>query len=224
MLFRSHPDHVTVLSRLSAAEVTQRQRDVAGLVLVDVRNPGEVEQGTIPGARHIGLPELLRRRGELDPSAPTLVFCAGGYRSAIASSLLRSHGFTDVSDIIGGYTAWAARPQDVPSVSATEGAAETNRDERPAMLLDVREVDEWAAGHAPNAVHVPMAEIPQRIAELPADRRIVCICRSGNRSGQVTAFLRHHGFDVVNLVGGSKAWVEQGLPFVNANGNPGIVL
>ena len=92
------------------------------------------------------------------------------------------------------------------------------------MLLDVREVDEWAAGHAPNAVHVPLAEIPQRIAELPADRRIVCICRSGNRSGQVTAFLRHHGFDVVNLVGGSKAWVEQGLPFVNANGNPGIVL
>ena len=222
-VFFRNPEHVTSLSRLSAADVTQRQRDVAGLVLIDVRNAGEVELGSIPGARHIALPELLRRRNELDPTAPTLVFCAGGYRSAIASSLLWSLGFTDVSDIIGGYTAWAARPQDVPSVTAGEGMAETSRSDDPAVLLDVREADEWAAGHAPHAVLVPMSEIPQRIAELPAGRRIVCICRSGNRSGQVTAFLRHHGFDVVNLIGGSKAWVELGLPFVDSAGNPGIV-
>ena len=57
------------------------------------------------------LPSLLSRLGELDPTAPTVVFCAGGYRSAIASSLLRSHGFVDVSDLIGGYTAWAARTE-----------------------------------------------------------------------------------------------------------------
>ncbi len=81
---------------------------VEGLVLVDVRNQGEVEQGTIDSARHIALPSLLARVDELDRNAPTVVFCAGGYRSAIASSLLRSHGFTDVSDLIGGYTAWAA--------------------------------------------------------------------------------------------------------------------
>jgi hydroxyacylglutathione hydrolase len=85
-------------------------------VLVDVRNPDEVESGTIPGARTVSLPSLLGRLGELDPMAPTVVFCAGGYRSAIASSLLRSHGFADVSDLIGGYTAWAAR---------TEGLAAT---------------------------------------------------------------------------------------------------
>lgn len=106
--FAANPDAVERLSRLSAPALAERMQTVDGLVLVDVRNPGEVEQGTIDGARHISLPSLLARVDELDRNAPTVVFCAGGYRSAIASSLLRSHGFTDVSDLIGGYTAWVA--------------------------------------------------------------------------------------------------------------------
>jgi hydroxyacylglutathione hydrolase len=76
----------------------ERIESVPNLVLVDVRNPGEVQLGSIAGARHISLPALLNSLDQLDPAAPTVVFCAGGYRSAIASSLLRSHGFTDVSD------------------------------------------------------------------------------------------------------------------------------
>ena len=106
--FFEHPEAVEQLSRLSAAEFTRRQHDVDGLVVIDVRNPGEVALGSIPGALHVSLPQLLQRKDEFDRTAPTVVFCAGGYRSAIASSLLRSHGFSDVSDIIGGYTAWAA--------------------------------------------------------------------------------------------------------------------
>jgi hydroxyacylglutathione hydrolase len=107
--FLAHPEHVARLSRLSAEALASRVASLPGLVLVDVRNPGEVEMGTIEGARVISLPSLLSRLGELDPGAPTVVFCAGGYRSAIASSLLRAHGFSDVSDLIGGYNAWAAR-------------------------------------------------------------------------------------------------------------------
>ncbi len=106
--FIAHPEAVERLSRLSAEALRGRIGTVAGLVLIDVRNPGEVAHGTVPGARVISLGALLDRLGELDPTAPTVVFCAGGYRSAIASSLLRSHGFSDVSDLIGGYTAWAA--------------------------------------------------------------------------------------------------------------------
>jgi hydroxyacylglutathione hydrolase len=106
--FVDHPEHVSHLSRLSVDALQDRIDTVDGLVLVDVRNPGEVEQGSIDGARTISLPALLNRLGELDPNAPTVVFCAGGYRSAIASSLLRAHGFSDVSDLVGGYTAWAA--------------------------------------------------------------------------------------------------------------------
>jgi hydroxyacylglutathione hydrolase len=53
---------------------------------------------------------LLDRHGELDPERPTVVFCAGGYRSSIAASTLRAAGFTDVSDLLGGYGAWQVRP------------------------------------------------------------------------------------------------------------------
>lgn len=106
--FAGRPDLVEPLSRLSATALAERMATVPDLQLVDVRNPGELDVGTIPGARPISLPALLRRMGELDPTAPTVVHCAGGYRSAIAASLLRAHGFTDVSDLLGGYTAWAA--------------------------------------------------------------------------------------------------------------------
>jgi rhodanese-related sulfurtransferase len=81
---------------------------MSNVVLVDIRNPGEVELGSIPNARHISLPSLLKRIDELDKTAPLVVFCRGGYRSSIASSLLMSHGFKDVSDLIGGYSAWMA--------------------------------------------------------------------------------------------------------------------
>jgi glyoxylase-like metal-dependent hydrolase (beta-lactamase superfamily II)/rhodanese-related sulfurtransferase len=114
--FLAHPEHVAQLSRLSVATLEERIASVTDLQLVDVRNPGEVEHGTVPGARPIGLPSLLNRLDELDRHRPTVVFCAGGYRSAIASSLLRAHGFTDVSDVIGGYNAWAQAHG--PAVSA----------------------------------------------------------------------------------------------------------
>lgn len=107
--FISHPENVEPMSRLSADALAERLRSVSDLVVVDVRNPGEVALGTVPGARTISLPALLNSIGTLDPTAPTVVYCAGGYRSAIACSLLRSHGFSDVSDVVGGYTAWAAR-------------------------------------------------------------------------------------------------------------------
>ncbi len=104
--FVAHPELVEPLSRLSAEALAERIDSIEDLVLIDVRNPGEVALGTIEGARIISLPSLLSQLGQLDQTTPTVVFCAGGYRSAIAASLLRSHGFSDVSDLIGGYTAW----------------------------------------------------------------------------------------------------------------------
>ena len=106
--FVSHPELVEPQSRLSAHALAERIRSVPDLVLIDVRDPGEVALGTIVGARAISLPALLTNIDQLDRTAPTVAFCAGGYRSAIASSLLRSHGFSDVSDLVGGYTAWQA--------------------------------------------------------------------------------------------------------------------
>ena len=103
-----HPDEVEQASRLPAGAVDDAKVAVEGLQIIDVRNESEHRLGTVPGAVNVPLAALVRRAGELDPNAPTIVFCAGGYRSSIAASYLRSIGFRDVSDVLGGYGAYAA--------------------------------------------------------------------------------------------------------------------
>lgn len=103
-----HRDEVDVASRLTAAAFDERRASVPGLQVVDVRNAGEVANGAIPGAIAIPVGQLVHRLDELDPSKPTVVYCEGGYRSSVAASVLRQRGFDDVSDILGGYAAWAA--------------------------------------------------------------------------------------------------------------------
>jgi rhodanese-related sulfurtransferase len=90
-----------------------------------------------------------------------------------------------------------------------------------ALLLDVREQDEWDAGHAPGATLLPMSELNARAAELPQDRRIVCVCHLGGRSAMVTQALNQSGWQVVNLLGGMRAWQQAGQPVVNAAGGVG---
>jgi rhodanese-related sulfurtransferase len=92
-------------------------------------------------------------------------------------------------------------------------------------LLDVREPDEWAAGHAPDAHHLPMMEIPARMAEVPMDTEVVVVCRSGGRSGQVVSYLMGNGWDNVrNLDGGMRSWSAAGRDLVSENGQPARVL
>ena len=99
-------DRVERASRLTAAAAESALRD-NDVQLVDLRNAGELSIGAVPGAVHIPLPELTARLGELDPARPVLLYCAGGWRSAVGASVLRAHGFTDVSDLLGGYGAWS---------------------------------------------------------------------------------------------------------------------
>jgi hydroxyacylglutathione hydrolase len=101
-----HPDEVQIASRLTATAFGERAAALTDLQLVDVRNPGEAARGTIPGAINIPVGQLPSRLGELDATKPTVVYCAGGYRSSVAASLLRHREFVDVSDILGGYDAW----------------------------------------------------------------------------------------------------------------------
>jgi hydroxyacylglutathione hydrolase len=101
-----HPDDVQVASRLTARAFEERAAQLADLQIVDVRNPAETAAGVIPGAITIPVSQLPGRFGELEVSKPTVVYCRSGYRSSVAASLLRERGFADVSDILGGYTAW----------------------------------------------------------------------------------------------------------------------
>jgi rhodanese-related sulfurtransferase len=92
------------------------------------------------------------------------------------------------------------------------------------FLLDVREADEWAAGHAEQAVHIAMGEVVERIAEVPADRRVHVVCRVGGRSAQVARYLIAQGRDAVNVDGGMLAWQTAARPMVSERGGPAGVL
>ncbi|HEX4978095.1 MAG TPA: rhodanese-like domain-containing protein [Nocardioides sp.] len=90
-------------------------------------------------------------------------------------------------------------------------------------LLDVREAVEWEHGHAPDALHVPMGEIPSRLDELP-EGRLVVVCHVGGRSARVTSYLAGLGLDVVNLDGGMADWAAAGRPLVSETGRPPVVV
>ena len=90
-----------------------------------------------------------------------------------------------------------------------------------AVLLDVREQDEWDAGHAPGARHVPLGDL--RPEMIPAGAAAMCICRSGRRSGEATHRLRTAGVDAVNVAGGMLAWEAADLPVVRDDGRSGTV-
>jgi hydroxyacylglutathione hydrolase len=105
----AHPELAEVAPRVPASELAAWLAEEPELQVVDVRNPGEVKLGgSVPGARNLPLPRLLDHLGELDPRRPTVVYCAGGYRSSVAASTLRAHGFARVADLIGGYGAWTS--------------------------------------------------------------------------------------------------------------------
>lgn len=108
--------------------------------------------------------------------------------------------------------------QPLPSVRSADVPAD-------AYLLDVREDDEYGAGHAPGAVHLPMMEVPVRSHEVPRDRNVVVACRVGQRSAQVVAYLRAQGWDNVrNLTDGMLGWAAAGRPLISEDGSaPGIL-
>lgn len=93
-----------------------------------------------------------------------------------------------------------------------------------ALLLDVRELDEWQAGHAAAALHVPLGTLADELHQLSVDRQVVCVCRSGGRSARAAGALLQAGFDSWNLTGGMQAWAVAGLPVVDAEGGPGTVI
>ncbi len=91
-----------------------------------------------------------------------------------------------------------------------------------ALLLDVREHEEWAHGRAPEAVHVPMGELRQDT--VPRDRPVLIVCRVGGRSASVASALEQLGYEVHNVAGGMQAWAAAGLPVVRDGDQPGTIV
>ena len=92
------------------------------------------------------------------------------------------------------------------------------------VLLDVREAEEFSWGRAPNAVHIPLYELPARLHELPEHRPLSVICKVGARSAQAAAYLLQQGRDVVNLDGGMLDWEAAGREMVSETGQPPLVV
>jgi rhodanese-related sulfurtransferase len=91
-------------------------------------------------------------------------------------------------------------------------------------LLDVREQDEWDAGHIEGAQHIPLGELGARLADVPKEQVVVAVCRSGARSDRAAKGLRSSGFQAENLDGGVTAWSRAGLALVAKGGGPGRVI
>ena len=89
-----------------------------------------------------------------------------------------------------------------------------------ASLLDVREHDEWDAGHVPGALHIPLGELGARYTEIERDRPLFVICRSGSRSAHAAHALAGAGWDARNVAGGMQAWEAAGRPMDSDSGTP----
>jgi rhodanese-related sulfurtransferase len=98
--------------------------------------------------------------------------------------------------------------QEVPAASVPDGA----------WLLDVREDEEWAAGYAPGARHIPLGQLGARTAEIPQDQTVYVICRSGGRSARATQALCAAGWAAVNVAGGMQDWAAAGRPMATDSG------
>jgi rhodanese-related sulfurtransferase len=101
-----------------------------------------------------------------------------------------------------------AQASEVPAAGVPDGA----------WLLDVRENDEWAAGHAPEARHIPLGELSARAGEVPRDQVVYVICRSGARSGRAAQALAAAGWEAINVAGGMQDWAAAGRPMTTDSG------
>ncbi len=105
------------------------------------------------------------------------------------------------------------------SVAIDVDEAKRRLDAGDALLVDVREADEWRAGHVAGATHIPLGIVASRASGLPKDRDILVICRTGNRSAMAQERLEQAGFtNITNVAGGMTAWAEQGYPVITGEG------
>lgn len=105
---------------------------------------------------------------------------------------------------------------DVPTVSVGD-IPEPGPD---TVLLDVREDDEWKLGHAPGALHIPLADLPARVEEVDIDAEIYVVCRQGGRSLGAVEYLTRIGYDAFQVSGGMVSWQQNGLPLEGDGDSP----
>ena len=202
-------------ARLAPAGLAARLE--AGAVVVDSRPQATAAEGRLPGTLSIPLNRsFVTWAGSLLPYDVPILLLTGDRSGDDASALRAARELALIGlDRVEGFAgeealAWwrgEGRPLAViPSIQPRDLAARDG-----AAVLDVRGGAEWRAGHIPGVPNLPLAELPSRLAEVPAGRPLVLHCQGGGRSHIAATLLQNQGFEVANLAGGFGAWEREGL-------------
>ncbi|MCB0033311.1 MAG: rhodanese-like domain-containing protein, partial [Anaerolineales bacterium] len=201
----------------------------AGAFLVDLRQPEEFAEASIPGAVNIPLRELFSRLDELPADQPIIVHCASGHRAALGLTALQTVGYTNVRSFSPGIKGWLAAQETTAEVPTFDVVAATDvylsampdgymvikdvdsfngiMDSGQAVLIDVREEAEYAEGHIPNAINIPLRTLTENLAAIPTDMPVVVYCASGHRAAMATSALHMLGYsNVRTFAPGWKGW------------------
>jgi len=204
----------TALKAVSAAEGETLAR--GGAQVLDVRDPADFAGAHWRGALNVGLDgKFATWAGTvLDRSRPALLIAEPGREREAVTRLARI-GFDRVAGVLnGGMAELAARPDLIAETPRTTARALAERlgAPEPPLVVDVRTDAERADGFVPGSLHVPLAQWPRRMSEIPAGRPVAVYCAGGYRSSVAASLLRAAGRkDVTDVVGGFAAWREEGL-------------
>jgi len=206
---------------LSPAEVAVLSADV---VLLDVRSADEFGSGHLPGSLNIGLGgQFAMWAGSLIPINSEIVVLAATHAQVDEAVMrLARVGIENVIGYLkGGIDSWryAGRSlETVPQVTVHD--LKQQAENRDLQILDVRRPAEYESGHVPHAVTEPLATLERNVSGLILDKEkpTAVICAGGYRSSAATSLLQRHGFkNLLNVTGGTSAWINAGYPVETAN-------
>jgi glyoxylase-like metal-dependent hydrolase (beta-lactamase superfamily II)/rhodanese-related sulfurtransferase len=191
-----------------------------GAIVIDARTNDQFDEAHIPGALSASAYDTgfaTKVAQVTAPDSELIVVAASDGYEAEAAELLGAVGLRVSGFLEGGMTAWRSEEREVARVElidVEELAARLEGSTSP-LVLDVRNGDEFERGHIPGSAHIPYAELPDRLAELPRDRPIAAVCSGGKRSGLAASLLQREGFDDVIHVGhgGVARWRGLGREF-----------
>lgn len=210
------PLDTVAVTPLSPPEV--RDRVAGGATLLDVRDCEAFGDGHIPGSVNIGLGGQYASWGGslLSPRDPIIVIASDEDRAAEAVRRLARVGMENVAGFLeGGFDAWVSAGLPVARLTQLEvGALKQRLDSESALqVLDVRARSEYASGHVPHAVNIPLPELERNTHLLDPARPLAVVCAGGYRSSVAASLLEKHGFrELGNVTGGTAAWIRAGFP------------
>ena len=228
---------------IGAVDKLQEALD-AGAVLIDVREVKEFEEGAIPGAINLPLRTVAASLDQIPQDQPVVVYCASGFRAALATGALHVLGYDNVRAFPPSYPAWesaqgedgdvpaevaaaveapadligmvdeylSAIPEGYMAVGKIDAFKEMLESAKP-VLIDVREESEYAEGHIEGAINIPIRTLAQNLDKIPMDQPVMVYCASGLRAGMATTSLHVLGYSNVKAFPpGWKGWSEANEP------------